>query len=751
MSIDRRTFLQYVGFGAAAGTLAPWRAVQARAAEQPSLWLNAGAPDWIAPLYPLPLPGDGGSAATDAARLAHYTVRDELVLPEGYRFDVVAVWGDVFERADGSAITFGYNCDFTCLIPMPERTDEYWLIVNHEYQSARPWYDAMREDETMASVPSLTVGAGDGLLVGGIELPSRATLPSEMSDDALRAVRDVSAAALETLGVSILHVRRERDGMIRVVPRSDHHRRVSGASSVGFDEAAPLFTGPAVALLGDGASIPPRTFANCSGGVTPWGTMLTCEENVQDQVTEPVDRQGRVVHPERTFGGPTPGGSAPDDEPFEFIGIGAAIPEIDPRSFGWVAEIDPAAGTMRKHTALGRFRHENVALRAVSGRRLAAYMGDDRRGGHVWKFISDGAITDPADRRTGALLESGTLHAARLDPDHRGRWIPLLPSTPLARPDAAAFTMLSLPDPETGIPVRVTREAFAAWVDAIERVTERAFDDLTLGDLVDGATDDERLSVILLSAHAMANAAGATPSARPEDIEVHPLDASVYIAFTDTAESGGGCPDRRIFTEEDRRTSRSYGALFRLAEDGDDPAATTFTWGRFVASGELADGGGGFACADNLAFDPAGNLWMVTDITTTRHNAAVDRARSEAGTSSFRGVFGNNAMFCIPTSGAGAGVPTLFALGPTECELTGPTILPDGDGLLLAVQHPGELYGRRGQRAPRSERRTYHIAARDGTIFTQTRDVPLGSNFPHGGDRAPRPAVVLIRRDTDAP
>jgi hypothetical protein len=43
----------------------------------------------------------------------------------------------------------------------------------------------------------------------------------------------------------------------------------------------------------------------------------------------------------------------------------------------------------KKHTALGRYRHENIALRLKRRRRLIAYMGDDRRGGHTWKFVSN--------------------------------------------------------------------------------------------------------------------------------------------------------------------------------------------------------------------------------------------------------------------------------------------------------------------------------------------------------------------------
>jgi secreted PhoX family phosphatase len=188
-------------------------------------------------------------------------------------------------------------------------------------------------------------------------------------------------------------------------------------------------------------------------------------------------------------------------------------------------------------------------------------------------------------------------------------------------------------------------------------------------------------------------------------------------------------------------------------EDGDDPAATTFGWGKFVSSGEAHEGGGGFACADNLMFDAEGNMWMVCDITTPSHNLPVSREdadKSNPGSKAFAGIFGNNAMFMIPTGGKDAGRPFCFAIGPMECELTGPTFSEDGKSLILAVQHPGELYGTRGHWAsslPTTVIREMKIAGRDGKVFRQVRRVPLGSNFPSGKrGEVPRSCVVCIRR-----
>ena len=149
-------------------------------------------------------------------------------------------------------------------------------------------------------------------------------------------------------------------------------------------------------------------------------------------------------------------------------------------------------------------------------------MGDDRIGGHVWKFVSAG-LYQPGRPESRALFSEGTLYAARFNEDGTGEWRPILMDTPL---DPAPSTR----DPKP--PIRPGAQR--------------------LGDVY------ESLGAALMDAYRAANAVGGTPSGRPEDIEVHPADGSVFIAFTASSDRPGLWPN-------------VHGEVWRLEEEAGLP------------------------------------------------------------------------------------------------------------------------------------------------------------------------------------
>jgi secreted PhoX family phosphatase len=238
---------------------------------------------------------------------------------------------------------------------------------------------------------------------------------------------------------------------------------------------------------------------------------------------------------------------------------------------------------------------------------------------------------------------------------------------------------------------------------------------------------------ILIDAHLAANAIGATACARPEDTEIDPVTGNLLIAFTAAGRSDEGGSDPAIFQGPQGQSDWPYGWVMRL-RDGGHGRGARFSWQMEATGGPPWQGGLGFSNPDNLAFDPAGNLWLTTD---------------RSGAASLD-VFGNNSCWVLPRRGPAAGQALCFAIGPVGCELCGPCFDAEGRTLFLAVQHPGESGGTRQGRALEAQAHT--LVDRNGQRFEQLRWVPLGSNWPSGvPGRPPRPGVVAIRRGDGQP
>ena len=165
------------------------------------------------------------------------------------------------------------------------------------------------------------------------------------------------------------------------------------------------FTGPAAGtdLLRTAADPDGRTvlgtLGNCSGGTTPWGTVLSGEENFNGYF--------------RTAGHQSPptSGTAWRQGP-TVTRLGAVDPRFDARYARHTrTSRTGSAGSSRstrstrtsppvKHTALGRFKHEGANVIVGRTGHVVAYMGDDERFDYLYKFVSSEQVPS---RQPGAV------------------------------------------------------------------------------------------------------------------------------------------------------------------------------------------------------------------------------------------------------------------------------------------------------------------------------------------------------------
>ncbi|WP_026455561.1 PhoX family protein, partial [Saccharomonospora iraqiensis] len=559
---------------------------------------------------PRPVPG------TDFDPVAPNTA-DAVVVPSGYDQQVVIRWGDPVlpgapafdaeaQTAEAQARQLGYNNDFVGLIPRDASGRHSLLVVNHEYTTETEMFPPGQYDPDAPTEEQVRIGWA-------------------------------------AHGMSVLTARRDPHGGLRV-ETGRYNRRVT--VETGFAVRGPAAGSEYLRTAADPEGRLVRgTLNNCAGGVTPWGTVLSGEENFHqyfahaDTVTDPVAAERLRRY------GLTGGESTRKWERFDRrFDVSAEPNEV--HRFGWVVEIDPhdPHSTPVKHTALGRFKHEGATISIAPDGRVVAYSGDDERFEYVYKFVSDGRYkpgrSAHARRHNSALLDEGTLYVARFTGDSPAHEI----------------------DGSGALPSDGEFDGRGEWIPLASGAES----------FVPGFTAEE----VYVFTRQAADAVGATKMDRPEDVEPDPVTGRVYAALTNNSDRGAsGSPG---VDEANPRTGNRNGHVLEWTEDGDDPTGTAFSWRLLLVCGdpEAADTYfGGFdkslvspvSCPDNLAFDPYGNLWVSTD-----GNA----------------LGSNDGLFAVPVSGAERGRVRQFLTVPVGAETCGPVITDDL--VLVAVQHPGE-------------------------------------------------------------
>ena len=536
-------------------------------------------------------------------------IRENHAVAPGYSVDVVIRWGDrvvgdapEFEPHRQSQFAqerqFGYNNDFVGYFPLPagsSNSEHGLLCVNHEYTTSH-------------------------LMFPG-------------SPKSIAVTREQADTELAAHGHTVVEIKKVRNKWL-VLKDSRYNRRITAHQS------RMRISGPAA---GDArlktADDPTGTYvigtvANCTGGRTPWGTVLFAEENFNGYFGGDPEKTPEARNYKRY--GLTGQSRYSWSKYYDRFDIEKTPNE--PNRFGWMIEFDPYApnSTPVKRTALGRFKHEGASTIVNKDRRIVVYTGDDEPFHYLYKFISHGRF-DPSNRGSNRdLLDSGTLFVAKFNENGELTWLPLVwGSQPLT--------------PENGF---------------------------------DSQAD------VLIETRRAADLLGATRMDRPEEVEPNPVNGRVYAAFTNN-------PARTLDQVDtaNPRANNAHGHILELIPPGGpgsdaDHAALKFHWEVFLLAGNPKDPShqakchasvtkhGWVSSPDNLAVDNRGRLWISTDQGSSQaKNGIADGIRA------------------TDVDGPGRGLTKLFFACPTGAEMCGPEFTPDNKTLFVAVQHPGENEG----------------------------------------------------------
>lgn len=561
---------------------------------------------------------------------------DRVLVPQGYHAAVFYAWGDPLlpgakpARPDASDTAWeqnqqaGQSHDGMIFFPWPGDPGRALLVLNHE------------------------------------DIEAESLHPNGPTRDAAgrRPLAEVEKE-LAAMGVSILEIRRTKDGSWERVADSKMNRRITVATPMKL--SGPAAGHPLMATEADPQGLTVLgTMNNCAAGRTPWGTYLTCEENFNKYFANrlPEDLASRREHARYGVGEASEAGWDSVYERFDVTPKvkspeGAYVNEVN--RFGWVVEINPfdPNSVPVKRTALGRFAHENVATFLADDGRLAFYMGDDSRGEYIYKYM-------PRDRyegqpEGGKLLDEGTLAVAVFFEDGSGKWIDLVHG-------------------RNGL---TSANGFADQAE------------------------------VLINARSAADLVGATPMDRPEWVTIDPKKQDIYVSLTNNTKRGQG-GERQELNAANPRPNNIYGHIIRISESDADPHARSFRWEFYLKAGDpqasdpLQRGtveGDSFGSPDGLWFDPLGRLWIQTDF--------------DDEDPAYQAHIGLNMLLA---SDPRTREVKRFLVGPKGCEITGIAADPDLKTLWVNVQHPTLSFpASDGKSRPRST--TLMIRKDDGGLI----------------------------------
>lgn len=439
-----------------------------------------------------------------------------------YQFDVLIPWGEPLEPF-GPAFSYP-----------PNAADQAQQIgIGHDGMTFFPLHygNGLKSNR-------------NGMLAINHEFATTQHVLGKNAPESLDDVRTVQHAH----GVSIVSITKNRRHGPWQTTASDNARRIHVNTPVNF-------SGPAAnseLLKTKNGNRPQGTVNNCANGETPWGTYLTCEENCngyfgasnRENVWVATQEQDRYGFTENGF-----------DYAWHLFDRRFDLSDQDYKNeenrFGWVVEIDPfdASQTPVKRTALGRFKHEGVALVVGQENRVVAYMGDDQRFDYIYKFVSD-RNWKVMRKENISPLDDGALYVARFNEDGSGEWLELTINNPV----------------------------LAARFDAQEE--------------------------ILIYTRIAADLLEATPMDRPEWTEVAP-NGDVYCTLTNNHL-------RTVVDAANPSAPNNDGHIIRW-RDTNNHTGLNFNWNIFLLAEETHGTEQSLSSPDSLMIDPDGRIFIQTD------------------------------------------------------------------------------------------------------------------------------------------
>ena len=467
---------------------------------------------------------------------------EDLHVANGYAYQVLLRWGDpIFANAPefnpykqtslSQEKQFGYNNDFVAYLPLTHygnSSEHGLLVVNHEFVTS----------------PMMHPGSPEAFNLTKLQIDTE----------------------IYAHGLSIVEIQKHAKKW-QVKLDSNFNRRITPQTKI-------YLSGPAVGHERMKTSFAPHgdrcigTLGNCAGGITPWGTVLSAEENVQTYFIGEANLTDEFKSYQRF-------GLLGDSSALSFWGKYHDRWNINKHPHiglhaGWIVEIDPYDVNFIpiKRTALGRFKHEGCDVHVNKDGRIVVYMGDDQAFEYVYRFVSKKKYQASNKKHNMSLLDEGELSVAEFTDQGTVIWHSLV----------------------WGRDPHVKKNGFHNQAD------------------------------VVIDARRAADLVGATPMDRPEEIKVNPVSGNIVAVFTNNI--------RRYPLHTDAANPRAlnrHGHILELIPPHQDHSASEYSWEVFLLAGNPQNNfdrsyyhsgvteNGWFSNPDNCTFDNKGNLWIATD------------------------------------------------------------------------------------------------------------------------------------------